>query len=53
MRSPYDSLDEVADNFPDRFFDEVNVEAFMFQEREHQRVRIEQLLNDRNRQKSN
>ena len=50
MSSLNDSNDYIHDMFPNRLENEINVEAFTIQEREHERVRTEQRLKEINRQ---
>ena len=40
MSSFNDSNDEIPDVFPNRLENDINVEAFALQEREHERVRM-------------
>ena len=50
MSSFNDSNDEIPEVFPNRLENEINIEAFALQEREHERVRTEHRLNEMNRQ---
>ena len=50
MSSFNDSNDEIPEVFPNRLENEINMEAFALQEREHERVRTEHRLNEMNRQ---
>ena len=49
--SPFNvSNDEVPDVFPNRLENEMNLEAFDLQQREHERVQTEHRLKEMNRQ---
>ena len=50
MSSLNDSNDDILDMFPYRLENEIIVEAFALQEKEHERVRNEQRWSDMNRQ---